>query len=249
MNGQVRAARQVARWTKRPGFTLRTADPLAVEDFDVFVFTTTWAAVSPTQQCAHRGGDPRRPVCPATTAGRIRPGLWKHAACRRLVTLWPDIWSFGPRWSPARSSARYLRLRLTRSSSPRTARPMTSAPPTRARSTSGRRLLAADLDPWEMLHGLLHAAGASPAQDPCLRVDGVNGQVPGLGAAVPGDAGAGVRGEVADRTTPARATWPPLPRGGVGGHAAHYRHRIVGEALSCGTALLAAAATSSPVDL
>lgn len=235
--GGKRQPPKVGAVDERKGFTLKTASPLDVEQFDLFVmhdgveYTYLQRQTVPMVVVIHG-----RPLYARGTGGLDYVAKFAGMSrTKRVVTMWPR---FLPFWETLVPKGKLVAI---------------AAPPIDQEQfcpqgpsyqfhpdDKGKfNVLVADswreIDPWEMMHGLLLAADRIPG----LRIHTFASETP-LGAweyLFRAMIAKGVKGALAGR-------FPDMDRVYRAMDLVATPHviatRIVGEALSCGTALLAA---------
>jgi len=245
--GGVRQPGQIGAEDARPSSTLVTVDPLAVEGFDLFVLhddignTFLRRNSVPIVGVIHG-----RPLASRDSGGwDFVADLAARSRVKRLITLWPRHVPF---WAAVVAPEKLRAL-----PAPLIDQEQFSATGPAHEFPTGLKgefnVLVADswreIDPWELLHGLLLAAPRIPG----LRVHTYAVEGVGEPKRVPrcwdyvfqAMDRAGIRGEVCDRLTPASRAMDTVYRACDLVASPHViATRIIGEALSCGTAVLAA---------
>lgn len=242
--GAVRHPGRVGAEDVRSSGTLRTVSPLEVEGFDLYVlhdgvdFGVLARVQAPAVVIVHG-----RPL-----AGRDNGG-WDFVRTmagfdrvRAVVTLWPRHLAF---W---RTVVPQAKLRAI-AAPPVDQNQFSPDGPAHVFEPSGAfNVLVADswreIDPWELLFGLLAAAPQVPGLK--VHVYAAEGEgspkriSPGWAPVLDAMEAAGIRGEVCDRSVPDASRMERLYRGADLVASPHViATRVVAEALSCGCPVLA----------
>lgn len=241
--GGTRQPAQVGAVDERPGFALQTVARTAVEDFDLFVVHD-----DPGYQFLRRNTAPIVAVIHGRPLASRESGGWDFVSTfaswertRKLVTLWPRHLNF---WAAVVPPEKLRALPAP----PIDQEQFSATGPAHEFEPADRgefNVLVADswreIDPWEMMHGLLLAAPRIPG----LKVHTYAAEPVGDPPQIPRSWDylfqamhrAGIRGEVCGRKPSLDAVYRACD---LVASPHVIATRIVGEALSCGTGLLAA---------